>query len=170
MLKVLSDPPPFPTSPCTINFIFGVLSRGRRARRDDRKRAPEAPEAPGPGWELICLTRSLTTDLPGFPSAGCCHSPAHLRAQELACFRRSGESGGPEVPGMLPPRLAYDGYRPASLHDYNPQPFPKPALEESGSVASVSEFPPRASQMLLAPGRRLAHYPRSRKLIKVMIE
>lgn len=38
LLKVLSDTP-LPTSPCTINFIFGVLSRGRLAKQYDRKTA-----------------------------------------------------------------------------------------------------------------------------------
>lgn len=89
LLKVLSDTPLL-TSPCTINFIFGVLSRGRPAKQHDRN----GPGAPGPGWELICLTRSLTTDLSGFPSAGSCHYPEHLSAEELACFSQSQEGSG----------------------------------------------------------------------------
>lgn len=35
-----------PTSPCTINFIFGVLSRGSLAKQHDRETA-QRPEAQG---------------------------------------------------------------------------------------------------------------------------
>lgn len=45
LLKVLSDTP-LPTSPCTINFIFGILSRGRPAKQHDRE-AAQKPAALG---------------------------------------------------------------------------------------------------------------------------
>lgn len=45
LLKVLLDTP-HPTSPCTINFIFGVLSRGSLAKQHDRKTV-QNPEAQG---------------------------------------------------------------------------------------------------------------------------
>lgn len=43
LLKVFLDTP-HPTSPCTINFIFGVLSRGSLAKQHDRKTV-QNPEA-----------------------------------------------------------------------------------------------------------------------------
>lgn len=75
---------PLPTSPCTINFIFGVLSRGSLAKAAWQKNGPKPR---GPVWELISLTRSLTNDLPGFPSVGCCHSTLNIWGfEEKACF------------------------------------------------------------------------------------